>query len=84
MVFLGVGAFSYERRIQPSIAVRVCIGASDASDPLECLGFKRETCDPMAAESKIEQMGGVPREQEMLKGHLPRVKYHRVYEYTQQ
>ena len=24
-------------------------------------------------------MGGVPREQKMLKGHLPRVMYHRAY-----
>jgi len=26
--------------------------------------------------------GGVPREQKMLKGHLPRVIYHEVYQYT--
>ena len=25
-------------------------------------------------------MGGVPRDQKMLKGHLPRVMYHQVYE----
>jgi len=28
-------------------------------------------------------LGGVPREQTMLKGHLPRVMYHQVYKYTQ-
>ena len=28
---------------------------------------------------KARIMGGVPREQTMLKGHLPRVIYHRVY-----
>jgi len=27
-------------------------------------------------------LGGVPREQKMLKGHLPTVKYHQVYKYT--
>ena len=27
-------------------------------------------------------LGGVPREQKMLKGHLPRVKYHQVSSYT--
>jgi len=27
-------------------------------------------------------LGGVPREQKMLKGHLPRVIYHQVYKYT--
>jgi len=27
-------------------------------------------------------LGGVPREQKMLKGHLPRVIYHQVYQYT--
>ena len=27
-------------------------------------------------------LGGVPREQKMLKGHLPRVIYHLVYWYT--
>ena len=27
-------------------------------------------------------MGGVSREQKMLKGHLPRVIYHQVYWYT--
>ena len=27
-------------------------------------------------------LGGVPREQKMLKGHLTRVIYHQVYEYT--
>ena len=26
-----------------------------------------------------EALGGVPREQRMLKGHLPRVMYHQVY-----
>ena len=26
--------------------------------------------------------GGVPQEQKMLKGHLPSVKYHQVYQYT--
>ena len=30
----------------------------------------------------IIRLGGVPREQKMLKGHLPRVIYHRVYQYT--
>ena len=27
-------------------------------------------------------LGGVPREQKMLKGHLPRVIYHQIYWYT--
>ena len=27
-------------------------------------------------------LGGVPREQKMLKGYLPRVIYHQVYQYT--
>jgi len=27
-------------------------------------------------------LGGVPREQKMLKGHLPRVIYHQVYQFT--
>ena len=27
-------------------------------------------------------LGGVPRQQKMLKGHLPRVIYHQVYKYT--
>jgi len=27
-------------------------------------------------------LGGVPREQKMLKGHLSRVIYHQVYQYT--
>ena len=27
-------------------------------------------------------LGGVPREQKMFKGHLPRVIYHQVYQYT--
>jgi len=31
---------------------------------------------------QLEDMGGVPREQKMLKGHLPRVIYHQVYKYT--
>ena len=31
---------------------------------------------------RIPLMGGVPREQKMLTGHLPRVKYHLVYQYT--
>jgi len=29
-----------------------------------------------------DSLGGVPREQKMLKGHLPRVIYHQVYYYT--
>jgi len=35
---------------------------------------------PRPGSSLIE--GGVPREQKMLKGHLPRVIYHQVYSYT--
>ena len=31
---------------------------------------------------RVVSLGGVPREQKMLKGHLPRVIYHQVYEYT--
>jgi len=30
----------------------------------------------------VGSMGGVPRDQKMFKGHLPRVIYHQVYEYT--
>ena len=30
----------------------------------------------------IDLLGGVPREQKMFKGHLPRVIYHQVYYYT--
>jgi len=30
----------------------------------------------------VGSLGGVPREQKMLKGHLPRVIYHQVYQYT--
>ena len=29
-----------------------------------------------------KDLGGVPRSQRLLKGHLPRVIYHRVYQYT--
>ena len=36
----------------------------------------RATCIPMLIAS------GVPREQKMLKGHLPGVKYHQVYLYS--
>jgi len=28
---------------------------------------------------RVGWLGGVPREQTMLKGHLPRVMYHQVY-----
>jgi len=31
---------------------------------------------------RSQRMGGVPREQKMLKGHLPRVIYHQAYLYT--
>ena len=30
----------------------------------------------------LESLGGVPRVQKMLKGHLPRVMYHQAYQYT--
>jgi len=30
----------------------------------------------------VDLSGRVPREQEMLKGYLPRVTYHQVYSYT--
>ena len=30
----------------------------------------------------VDRLGGVPRRQKMLQGHLPRVMYHQVYEYT--
>ena len=30
----------------------------------------------------VSRLGEVPREQKMRKGHLPRVIYHQVYEYT--
>ena len=36
----------------------------------------------MLIDSGLIGLGGVPREQRMLKGHLPRFIYHRVYLYT--
>ena len=33
-------------------------------------------------DGKRQLLGGVPREQKMLKGQIPRVIYHRVFEYT--
>jgi len=33
---------------------------------------------------RLRFVGGVPREQKMLKGHLPRVRYHQVCKYTKQ
>ena len=38
-----------------------------------------ERRDWVAPETAKEALGGVPREQAMLKGHLPRVIYHQVY-----
>ena len=38
-------------------------------------------CKPLIlpTPTAVEQMGGVLRQQKMLKDHLPRVIYHRVY-----
>ena len=39
----------------------------EMNPPASCEGFR------------VDDMGGVPREQKMLKGYLPRVIYHQVY-----
>jgi len=45
----------------------------------------RETCSdwsPVIDSGLVgstDSLGGVPREQKILKGHLPRVRYHQVY-----
>jgi len=36
----------------------------------------------LAQRTRGTSLGGVPREQKMLKGHLSRVIYHQVYSYT--
>ena len=43
----------------------------------ECTTSLDDSCYPLWA------LGGVPREQKKLKGHLPRVIYHQVYYYTE-
>ena len=37
---------------------------------------------PTLRQKPTVALGGLPREQQMLKGHLPRVIYHQVYSYT--
>ena len=49
---------------------------SSGLDYLIHAGFTRQR------RSKVDFLGGVPREQKMLKGHLPRVIYHQVYYFT--
>ena len=43
---------------------------------------KSEDAEQEGEAENEHEKGGVPREQKMLKGHLPRVIYHQVYWYT--
>jgi len=47
--------------------------------PLVRLHLRRA---PISSQVKSRFLGGVPREQKMLEGHLPRVIYHQVYQFT--
>jgi len=38
-----------------------------------------EVTDVQAISARDSSLGGVPREEKMLEGHLPRVIYHQVY-----
>ena len=49
-----------------------------ASEPLQISVCEVEHHQDLIAAS-IYDLGGVSREQKMLKGHLPRVIYHQVY-----
>ena len=46
-------------------------------------GFKDQKVRLIPSSTSVDRLrvalGGVPREQKMLKGHLPRVMYHQVY-----
>ena len=46
--------------------------------PTVCMFYQAKS-----SRTRGTSLGGVPREQKMLKGHLPRVIYHQVYWYTQ-
>jgi len=47
---------------------------------LEMLGVRHTPVTFVARERlRVGWLGGVPREQKMLKGHLPRVIHHQVY-----
>ena len=48
-------------------------------DPEDDDAWEREAKPAPAPTAKVLSLGGVPREQKMLKGHLPRVMYHQVY-----
>ena len=58
------------------VALQGHMGEGDAADRLTLMGVYR----PLRG---FKRPVGVPREQKMLKGHLPRVINHQVYLYAQ-
>ena len=66
-------------------ALRLCVSLNSrlASNKEEDIsGLRRGLCGVIDSGLVGSTVGGVPREQKMLKGHLPRVIYHQVYLYT--
>ena len=68
-------------------AHRLCVALSSRlqsnKEEEEELEFRARRVQVFGAHFSIaDSMGGVPREQKMFKGHLPRVVYHQVNEYT--
>ena len=59
-------------------------GVCTCEDLLDSGGLKgRRVCPYKVHHSwDLTSLGGVPREQKMLKGHLPSVMYYQVYKYT--
>ena len=57
------------------------IAGGEGLDPLLCPGQPWSFQDSVNSHGERLE-GGVPREQKMLKGHLPRVIHHKAYSYT--
>ena len=64
--------FTHQQHVRQLAALSDLVGVSATVPQL-----RERQC--LCAEGDCPVLGGVPREQKMLKGHLPRVIYHQVY-----
>jgi hypothetical protein len=75
------GSQPVETALSTAVRKQVCLNHSGIN-LTHGYGFQPRSCPEIRAKRATiaaHSLGGLPREQKMLKGHLPRVIYHQVY-----
>jgi len=77
---VGVPSFGFRAGKAPNRFWQILADLASRGFPVSGFGFRfRASCFNSGQSKGFDRLGGVPRQQKMLKGHLPTVIYHQVY-----